>query len=73
MEALPIMGIAPTSPVAMPLQRPLHSLEAWVRHFTALEVPVLAASAEQLRMRVADIRFAMWTPTCSLPSSRPTR
>jgi HD-like signal output (HDOD) protein len=47
-EALPIMGIASTSPVAMPLQRPLHSLEAWVRHFAALEVPVLAASAEQL-------------------------
>lgn len=32
----------------MPLQRPLHSLDAWVRHFSALDVPVLAASAEQL-------------------------
>jgi HD-like signal output (HDOD) protein len=32
----------------MPLERPLHSLEAWTNHFRAFDIPVLAASCEQL-------------------------
>lgn len=32
----------------MPLERPPHNLDAWVRHFSAIDIPVLSASAEQL-------------------------
>lgn len=32
----------------MPLQRPLHSLEAWVQHFRTFDIPVLASSCERL-------------------------